>query len=438
MRTVLLLAPYFPPIGGAGVQRNVQLVRGLPGHGFEPVVITGPGAPDYRWTPADTSTSGEGIDPAIHRLPGPEPPHGVRWEGRAERWLRVGTRWERWWFANATRVAASLPADIDLVHAALRPYSTARTAHEVARQLGRPLVVDLEDPWALDEMLVYPTGGHRALEARAMHRALSGADAIIMNTREAARRVVQAFPELGRARVEGIPNAFDAADFAPSVAARTDGRFRIVHTGSMHTELGLRQRSAGRARLALGGHVRGVDFLPRSYVFLVEALERLLQARPDLRDVVEVHFAGVLTSDERAARGRCPYVRLHGFLSHPDTIALLRSADLLFLPMQDLPPGTRATIVPHKTYEYIASGRRILAAVPDGDARDLLEASGTAELCRPADVTAMSRIVEAELDRWRAGQEPLPDPEVVQRCEARRLVADVARVYEHLLARRSG
>ncbi len=36
----------------------------------------------------------------------------------------------------------------------------------------------------------------------------------------------------------------------------------------------------------------------------------------------------------------------------------MRSADLLFLPMQNLPPGVRATIVPGKTYEYLASGGR--------------------------------------------------------------------------------
>jgi glycosyltransferase involved in cell wall biosynthesis len=258
-----------------------------------------------------------------------------------------------------------------------------------------------------------------------------------MNTREAARKVVEAFPELRASRVEAIPNAFDSADFGLGVPARTDGRFRIVHTGSMHTEQGLRHRSTVSGRLALGGHVRGVDFLPRSYVFLLEALDRLLDARPELRDMVEVHFAGVLTADERAALEEVAYVRLHGFLSHRETIALLRSADLLFLPMHDLPPGRRATIVPHKTYEYVASGRPILAAVPDGDARDLLEAAGTARLCRPSDVEAMTLILETELGRWRAcEQTALPHCEVVQRCEARRLVADVACVYDEMLGGR--
>ena len=61
----------------------------------------------------------------------------------------------------------------------------------------------------------------------------------------------------------------------------------------------------------------------------------------------------------------------------------MRSADLLFLPMHDLPPGRRAGLVPYKTYEYLAAERPILAAVPDGDARDILSRVSHATLCRP-------------------------------------------------------
>ena len=32
-------------------------------------------------------------------------------------------------------------------------------------------------------------------------------------------------------------------------------------------------------------------------------------------------------------------VRHHGYLEHGESLALMRSADLLFLPMHDLPPG---------------------------------------------------------------------------------------------------
>jgi glycosyltransferase involved in cell wall biosynthesis len=163
-------------------------------------------------------------------------------------------------------------------------------------------------------------------------------------------------------------------------------------------------------------------------VFLLQAVEQLLEKRRELRGTVEVHLAGVAP---RAADRPSDVVRRHGYLPHADTIALMRSADLLFLPMHDLAAGRRARIVPGKTYEYLASGRPILGAVPDGDARDLLERAGTALLCRPRDVAAMRRLLEREVDRWLAG-EPRPelDAEVMRPYERRRLTSELARVLD--------
>jgi glycosyltransferase involved in cell wall biosynthesis len=266
-----------------------------------------------------------------------------------------------------------------------------------------------------------------------MRRVLGAADAIVMNTPEAAQRVVATFPELD-GRVRAIPNAFDPTDFEAPASEREDGRFRIVHTGSLHMDAGLRHRDASRLRRALGGFVDDVDFLTRSHVFLIDALERLFEARPELRSVVELHFAGVLTPAEQQSIDRVGGATLHGFLTHRETTALVRSADLLFLPMQDLPPGCRATIVPQKTYEYLASGRPILAAVPDGDARDLLAEAGSARLCRPADESAMADLISIEIDRWRGGAESAPPrPDLVARHSADRLAADMANMFDDLL-----
>ena len=69
--------------------------------------------------------------------------------------------------------------------------------------------------------------------------------------------------------------------------------------------------------------------------------------------------------------------------------------------MHDLPEGFRARrIVPGKTYEYLAARRPILAAVPDGDARDLLaqDAGGDCSAVRPTSA-AMADAIAAEMRR---------------------------------------
>jgi len=430
VKRVLFLAYYFPPIGGAGVQRSVKFARYLPENGWEPVVVTGPGAASGRWTPRDETLENElsdGIE--VVRVPGPEPPGAHGWEGRLERWARRRTAWSRWWAEGAVETARSLDG-IDAVYASMSPWDSGEAAARLAELLGIPFVADLRDPWALDEMLAYPSALHRRLERRRMGRLLARASAVVMNTPEAAAQAQRAFPSVPAARVHAIPNGYDAADFAGPAPIRTDDAFRIVHTGYLHTEVRQEERSA-RLRRLLGGALGDVDVLPRSHVFLLEAVRRLLRESPEDGCTVEIHLAGELTEDDEREID-LDVVRAHGYLDHARTVELMRTADLLFLPMHDLPPGRRARIVPGKTYEYLASGRPILAGAPDGDARDLLAESGTALLCRPSDAEAMKEAIAGRIRARRSGDAPLGpvDPALLARYERRTLTRALAGVLD--------
>ena len=430
MRRVLFLAYHFPPVGGAGVQRSVKFVRYLPEHGYEPVVVTGPGAEASRWTPADASLGGEVPGgTTVRRIQGdpPDPARPIR--ARVERWLDRQEPFFRWWEQGADAAAQGETAD--LVYASMSPFESGAAAARIAARLGVPWVADLRDPWALDEMQAYPSRVHRRRDLRRMREVLASASAVVMNTDEAARRV-RSFSGLS-GPVVAIPNGFDPDDFASPAPERTPGFFRIVHAGYLHTELA-RGGVARAVRGLLGGAVPGVDVGTRSHVYLLRAVERLLTADPALAGRIEVHLAGVLSEADLAEARRSSVVRLHGYVSHAATVELLRSADLLFLPMQNLPEGTRATIVPGKTYEYLAAGRPILAAVPDGDARDLLARVPTATLCRPADVAGIADAVLGELRRKDRG-ERLPEvpAALLAPFERQQLTARLADVFDAVL-----
>src|SRR5205085_2065418 len=174
---------------------------------------------------------------------------------------------------------------------------------------------DLQDPWALDEMWVYPTRWHRRRDLGRMRRVLGTAAAIVMNTPEAAARLVDAFPELAQRIVVSITNGFDEQDFAVPVAPRTDGTFRIAHTGSLHTNLGRKHRRTLAKRI-LGGTAMDVDILTRSHIYLLEALDRLVPPDPSIADDVEVHLAGPLTSIDREIAAGPPLTCPHRYLPH--------------------------------------------------------------------------------------------------------------------------
>jgi glycosyltransferase involved in cell wall biosynthesis len=250
------------------------------------------------------------------------------------------------------------------------------------------------------------------------------------------RRLLVEFPRLADRPVVAIPNGFAAEDFEGPSPVRTDGVFRIVHTGYLHTELGLQHRRSLPLRRVLRGSVPGLDILTRSHVHLVEAVNRLLADDPTLRETVELHLAGVLTAADREVAARCPVVKLHGYVTHAESVELMRSANLLFLPMQNLPPGVRVTIVPGKTYEYLASGTTILGAVPEGDARDILEEAGNAVVVRPDDVAGIAAALRHQIDAFRDGTpSPVTRPDVVARFEYRHLAGELAAIFEKVLSR---
>lgn len=431
---VLTLAYFYPPIGGAGVQRNLRLTSHLSELGVDLTVVAGVAMNESLWAPHDASLAAETPGRVTIRRIQEAEPLVTRFRGRLERFVRVESDWSRWWRRGAIAEGERAGQAVDLVWALMQPYPSARPAAELASRLGVPWIADLADPWALDEMMIYPSGIHRRLAMREMRQALASAGGIVMSTPEAASRLVTGFPELASRPITIGPVGWDARDFAAPVAARSDDAFRIVHTGYLHTDLGRTQRRRDRLRASLGGARDGVDILTRSHVYLVEAIDALLTRRPELHGRLALWLAGVQSAaDHDVAAGR-EYVRMLGYVDHSRAVDLMRTADLLFLPMHDLRPGRRASIVPGKTYEYVASGRPILAAVPHGDARDILAEAGTADVCAPSDVSRMTEILDRRVDAFLAGEpSPALAPGVAERYEYGRLARDLEGFFERVI-----
>ncbi|HPU56401.1 MAG TPA: hypothetical protein PLH97_08990, partial [Verrucomicrobiota bacterium] len=131
MNRVLYIASFFPPSGGAGVQRSLKFVKLLPSLGFQPTVLTGP-VRAGRWTPQDDTLLREvPSDVSVVRA---EPGQAAGEEGRIQAMLKSGEAILR-----------------DEPHACLvvsmSPFPDARIASELSARTGLPWIADLRDPW---------------------------------------------------------------------------------------------------------------------------------------------------------------------------------------------------------------------------------------------------------------------------------------------------
>ena len=102
----------------------------------------------------------------VRRVAGPVPSDTGFVRERVGRYLGLRTGWDRWWIDGATTCAANMGGETDLVYAWMSPFSSAVVASRIAEKLRLPWIADLGDPWALDEMMVYPTRAHRRLAIR--------------------------------------------------------------------------------------------------------------------------------------------------------------------------------------------------------------------------------------------------------------------------------
>jgi glycosyltransferase involved in cell wall biosynthesis len=442
LKKVLFISYYFPPIGGSGTQRSLKFVKFLPEYGWQPIVITGFGDTSAHYSPRDETFHDE--VPRIvdvyrtSRVETSPNPHGL--VQRLRDLLGMSSRFGRNWTSEAIKTAVRAYAEkgADLVYVSLSPFEGALAASSLAERFGLPWVADLRDPWALDEMQISVSSLHRRFELLRMQRRLQSASTIIMNTPEATRRLLSAFPELSRKRVVTITNGFDAEDFTcrgkPAVIQQP---FTILHAGYLHVESGLQMRKHRSLYCAFGRTVGGVDFLTRSHYFLLQALERWVASDPGLRSKVRLTLVGKLSEEDKAiakASSVSDLVDFRGFQSHQETVRQMAEASVLFLPMHNLPPGRRATIVPGKTYEYMATGRPILAAVPEGDARDFVTKAGTGYVCAPDDVEGMMRILRDLYAAWgERGEAVAWNKEFVDIFERRRLTQCLAREFNLLV-----
>jgi hypothetical protein len=446
-RTLLFLAYFFPPRGGAGVQRSVKFAKYLPQFGWKPLVIAHGGMAD--------NASGV-MDPTLLKdlPPGAIVRYTALMQGEKDQYFRAQKKWRQplfatdpmaWWAAPATRLGLELAEEYkpQAVFVTMSPFTAADAGVALKRKLQIPLIFDLRDPWALDETRIYSTSWHGRRDWRKMREALSEADLVIMNTPEAAAAVERRFgsgapasdtgPRI-KGRVVSITNGYDAEDFGQATPQPSPPDvLRIVHTGMFHSELAIiwDKVFAKLGILHKLKHVRRpINLWTRTPRYLLAAMEQVIARKAIPADKLELVLVGEVSKEDERLVLSSPVsrnVKLLGYRSHGESVSWVESADLLFLPLHTPLDRGPALIVPGKTYEYLGSGRPILAMGPPGDMRNFVveTRSGTAiggdDV--PAAAEALVRFYNAKKDGLKLIDQ---DRAAVAKFERRELTARLA------------
>ncbi len=373
MKKALIITYYWPPAGGPGVQRWLKFVKYLPEFGVEPVVYV-PKNPHYPLK--DKSLLAE-VPPNLMLLKNdifePYALAGLISKKNTEKissgiipreekqgllqkmMLFIRGNFfipdaRKFWIKPSVKFLKDYlqENEIDTLITTGPPHSMHLIGLQLKEQLNLKWIADFRDPWTQigyhEKLKLLPSA--RKEHERLEREVLQKADLLITTSFTTKAE----FSEKTDKRIEVITNGYD---YEKVEKKPMDEKFSLAHIGSL-----------------LSG---------RNPENLWRALQELISENEDFAKDFELKLVGavgepVLESIEKCGLGE--HLNLQGYVSHSEALQLQRSAQVLLLIEIDS-EETRG-IIPGKLFEYMVSGRPILAVGPEkADIEKLIKTTNT-------------------------------------------------------------
>jgi len=348
---VILLAYYFPPDNTSGVQRAVRIAKYLPHFGFQTDVVTSShagidaGRPGAFYAPTGDSHAPE-YQQVLARIAQRVAPYNERIE----------------WVPHAVHGARALLSQgpVQAVISTSPPLAAHMAAFALKKRFGMKWIADFRDP-------LYGNPGRSRRWAAPYDRHLerlifSAADHVVAVTDTVAEDWTRRYPNLQH-KFQVVWNGFDPEDALRPIALPQRGHRELAHVGVLYS-----QRHPYRLVAALHRLVKGDSIDPRS---------------------IRLRFVGPIQERDRFEADPASAALLKqgcmeisdNLIPRADANRLIASSDFLLL-IDIVNLSKSGYTVPAKLYDYILTGRPILALTDANSPVDrILARSGVPFAC---------------------------------------------------------
>lgn len=423
MKKVLIITYYWPPSGGAGVQRWLKFSKYLPEYGWQPVILTVD--PRYASYPQRDESLAIEVDPEslvfktrsfelynfYKFLSGKkEVPFGgfaneskVSWAQKVAKFVRGNFMlpdprkgWNKFAIKKASELI--LKYNIDTVVTTSPPHSTQLIGLKLKEQFRIRWIADLRDPWT--DIYYYKHFIHTALarqiDLQYERKVIENADMLITVSDDVKHIFVGKSETSVLSKIFVVPNGYDDEDFMNDKVP-TETKKIITYTGTISEAYDLNG--------------------------LLEALTRLEDA---LRKDILIRFVGKIQAPiANRFREKGFDVELVGYVTHAKSIEYLFRSSILLLviPKVDNNKG----ILTGKFFEYLASRKPVLAIGPtDGDLAQIIKETNCGKIFDYEDKKGINRFLKEKL----LNPEPTSDPEQVRWYSRRMLTQQIAGILD--------
>jgi glycosyltransferase involved in cell wall biosynthesis len=379
MKKVLIITYYWPPCGGAGVQRWLKFVKYLRDFGWEPIVYTAEGG---EMPVVDESLAKDipaGVEVIKHPIWEPYSIYkkftGQKKEARLSTgfptasvnktftqklsvWLRgnlfIPDARMLWIKPSQKRLAKYLQHNkVDAIVSTGPPHSMHLIALKLQKQFNIPWLADFRDPWTnidfYHELMLTPFADkmHKKLE----QKVIRNADKLLV----VGNTMKEEFEALSERKVDVITNGYDDADVSNAIV-ELDKQFSIAHIGTFAQS--------------------------RNPEKLWECLSELVTENKEFAADLEIKLVGKVDGFVMADINKhnlIAYVNRIEYLPHSEVTQVQRQTQILLLMLNNTPNAKG--ILTGKFFEYMAAQRPVLCIGPvDGDAVVILKDSKAGEV----------------------------------------------------------
>ncbi len=384
-----MIAYYFPPLGGAGALRPFKLAKYLPANGWSPIILT-VANPDFYYA----------RDPdLLFELPK---------RAKIIKSLMFKSQWIYWllnpfrnkkidsflksyliqpddqvgWIPFALLKAIQLlrKNDFQALYSTSAPLSCHLIAYLIKKKTGLPWIADFRDEWFENPGLYFPTQFHRRL-----HYKLEN---MIVNTCDKVMAAAPVFNNLlgkhydDKSKFTTITMGFDPDEFT---APNSANDYRLNKQKFTLTFSGLFYES----------------FKPTS---ILKAVYELIDEGKIPLENINIRFIGANSQEDTGIKEYYNICEFTGFVNHAKALQYLKQSDALLLLLSK---ERGKDVIPSKTFEYMATGKPILAIVPrEGEVAKIILKHNMGIVADYENFEAIKASVFALYRYWEKGDNP--------------------------------
>jgi glycosyltransferase involved in cell wall biosynthesis len=398
MKKVLIIAYYWPPSGGSGVQRWLKFAKYLHLYGWQPIIVT----PKHGTAPYydETLLADVHVDTIVYKTATLEPfalynmlqlkkkdapvPVGMigikdskKFYHKLSSWIRANLfvpDARKGWVPYAIKGAEKAISEHNIAAIVTTgpPHSTHLAGLALKKKYNIPWLADLRDPWTniYYNKTLPRTSATKAKDLKLETKVLQTADAVSV----VSYGMEEEFKDRAK-NIYVVFNGYDEQDI-PAIYDQPTEKFELCHVG---------------------------NFFPYMDVpALWQTLASLCAQRDDFRRVLRLNFTGLLdpvVHRNIVEAGLGEHLYLPGAVNHKKATETMAKANLLLFVIPNI--ENNALVVTGKIFEYLACRSEIL---PIGNVNSnvagILRHCNANQMVDYNDGAAMQKIIIDAFKNW--------------------------------------